>query len=42
MVDLSCPPLLGPREPLAVRDPVVSVGFQELSGAGGLRTDVGN
>lgn len=34
--------LVDPRGKLAGRVPVVSVGFQELSGAGELRTNVGN
>lgn len=41
-VDLICPWLVDPRGKLAGRVPVVSVGFLELSGAGGLRTNVGN
>lgn len=40
--NLICPWFVDPRGILAWSVPMVSVGFQELSGAGGLRTDVRN
>lgn len=41
-VDLICPWLVDPGGKPAGKAPVVSVGFQDLSGASELRTDVGN